>query len=739
MRRKNPTKFLAVLLSATMIAGSGTFALAAERSSDNVVVETQAANTASDGQTDDETQAQLTGTARIYSGEEQGTTRDITISGTNASVTFESSEASATEINYISLSLKPGDGETVQVGTYYNSSSKKMTGVQTPQSDGTYLINFAKGNGPAQKKSTYYVLVTSQDGATSTVYQLTILRKGYKALYCAGVGGSESNPSDGCWSAASLNEETGDLTMFCNLSYYPLMGGLSVSYTDADGKVDTNARMLAKAVVNPDYTGDTFYVETNEDGEEYVHAKRAGASSEFLQIEYEDEKIPVYLKALYTKAQGQTLLNAKKTDGVTTVDTTHFSDAEAFAAIFPASQKENAKTYYTLITELQAVIDANISMGKGSWDYEVAKSGEKKFWSDTCESAKLNQVMDLSKEIWENIYGLKDAKDAIVKYVDAENAPEDKKEEYQKLADEATAKLEADYKEGKLTSLEDVQTAVETAKTEIDQTIPTLEKCTVTLSQQEYTYDGTEKTPEVTVKNGEETVSPENYTVEYSDNTKAGTAKVTVTGKNGYRGSQTVEFTIKKAEEKQPEDGKQGTDTSKLLTVVKKSFVKTEGDKAFSLGIKKNKSASVSYQTSDKNVAVVNKSGKVTVKGPGRAVITVTAKAAGRKTETYKITVTVKPSSKLKTKAVARKGRKIQVNWKRNKKVSGYQIMVSSDKKFKKDVRKVTIRKNAVIKTQIRVKKAGRKYYVKVRSFKKYSKKTIFGNWVSAKAVKAVK
>ena len=72
---------------------------------------------------------------------------------------------------------------------------------------------------------------------------------------------------------------------------------------------------------------------------------------------------------------------------------------------------------------------------------------------------------------------------------------------------------------------------------------------TITLSQDEYTYDGTAHEPKVTVKDGEVTIPENQYTVSYENNVNAGTAKVTVTGKEigNYEFSGTKNFTIKKA------------------------------------------------------------------------------------------------------------------------------------------------------------------------------------------------
>lgn len=69
--------------------------------------------------------------------------------------------------------------------------------------------------------------------------------------------------------------------------------------------------------------------------------------------------------------------------------------------------------------------------------------------------------------------------------------------------------------------------------------------------ESEYTYDGTAKKPEIIVKLGNTLlVKDRDYTVVYTDNVNAGTAVITVTGKNGYSGTAEQKFKINKAEQK---------------------------------------------------------------------------------------------------------------------------------------------------------------------------------------------
>lgn len=69
----------------------------------------------------------------------------------------------------------------------------------------------------------------------------------------------------------------------------------------------------------------------------------------------------------------------------------------------------------------------------------------------------------------------------------------------------------------------------------------------LTLPQGGFVFDGEAKEPAVTVTLGGSTLASSNYTVDYSNNTDAGTATVIVTGKNTYTGTATKNFTIGKA------------------------------------------------------------------------------------------------------------------------------------------------------------------------------------------------
>lgn len=97
--------------------------------------------------------------------------------------------------------------------------------------------------------------------------------------------------------------------------------------------------------------------------------------------------------------------------------------------------------------------------------------------------------------------------------------------------------------------------------------------------------------------------------------------------------------------------------------------------------------------------------------------------------------MTVKKSAIKKMKAVS--GRKAKVTVQKVDGAAGYQIVYSTDKQFKKNVKKVTI--SGTSKTLGKLAK-GKTYYVKVRAYKKDSTGAkVYGSFSSAKKIKISK
>ena len=91
------------------------------------------------------------------------------------------------------------------------------------------------------------------------------------------------------------------------------------------------------------------------------------------------------------------------------------------------------------------------------------------------------------------------------------------------------------------------------------------------------------------------------------------------------------------------------------------------------------------------------------------------------------------------TKVQNLKGKKAKIIWKKNTKVTGYQVQYCLKKNFKSGVKTVNIKKNKTTTTTIKKLKKKKTYYVRIRCFKKSGKKTIYSKWSSMKSVKIKK
>lgn len=96
---------------------------------------------------------------------------------------------------------------------------------------------------------------------------------------------------------------------------------------------------------------------------------------------------------------------------------------------------------------------------------------------------------------------------------------------------------------------------------------------------------------------------------------------------------------------------------------------------------------------------------------------------------------TEKPASVKVNKALAKK-KALVVYWNKIADVSGYQIQVATDKKFKKNKKTITVAKKNASKKTIKKLKAKKKYFVRVRAYKIVDGKKVYGKWSKIKSVK---
>ena len=238
-----------------------------------------------------------------------------------------------------------------------------------------------------------------------------------------------------------------------------------------------------------------------------------------------------------------------------------------------------------------------------------------------------------------------------------------------------------------------------------------ISKASVTLSTSTYAYDGKAKKPGVTVKlNGKTLKNGTDYTVSYSNNTKVGTAKVTITGKGNYTGSVSKTYNIKNNFKKATVSGI----STKAFTgknITQSITVKYNGKT-----LKNGTDYTVSY-SNNKNI------GTATVKITGKGSYT------GTITKTFKINPAKQEIQKLTAKSKA-----FFVDWAQKGSATGYEIQYATNSKFT-SAKKVTITNNKTDKTTISKLSGNKKYYVRVRSYTTVKGTKYYGAWSASKSV----
>ena len=233
------------------------------------------------------------------------------------------------------------------------------------------------------------------------------------------------------------------------------------------------------------------------------------------------------------------------------------------------------------------------------------------------------------------------------------------------------------------------------------------------------TYTGKACTQSLTVTlNSDKLAKGTDYTVSYKNNINVGTAMVTITGIGKYTGKVTKTFKITQAANK----------------ITGSNYTRSYSTKAQTLTLNAKATGGKLTYKSNKSAVKVTSKGKVTIaaKFSGTATITVTAGNSNYKTVTKKIYVVVPTKTTLSSVKSPAAG-KMKITWKKNTAVTGYQIQYSLKSSFASPKTK-TISKNSQIATTISSLAKGKKYYVRIRSFKTVSGKKYYSAWSAAKA-----
>lgn len=226
--------------------------------------------------------------------------------------------------------------------------------------------------------------------------------------------------------------------------------------------------------------------------------------------------------------------------------------------------------------------------------------------------------------------------------------------------------------------------------------VPTVKPITsavITLRQTSFTYDGTAKKPTVVVKNGNDILSSaRDYNVSYKNNIKAGTATVTVTGKNLYSGSKSKTFTIKKA----------NIASAKVTGIKNKAYTGKAITQSFTVKLgSKTLVKGTDYTVTYKNNKKLGKA-TITIKGKGNCTGTLKktfkiTKAAVTKAKITGIAARYKATGKAIKPAVKKvtlggvtlkKGRDYTVSYKNNKKAGTATVIIKGKGNYKGTAKK---------------------------------------------------
>lgn len=263
------------------------------------------------------------------------------------------------------------------------------------------------------------------------------------------------------------------------------------------------------------------------------------------------------------------------------------------------------------------------------------------------------------------------------------------------------------------------------------QSIYSLSDSAVTIVVDSVTYSGKNQVPNVKVYYYQDLLLlNRDYTLQFTDskgNTtgadtgicKAGKYSMTITGMGNYSGTDNLTVIVKAAP---------------ITTVkVNKRVVTYNGrkhTKTIKVKARVNGSVKTLKRGTDYTVAYKNN------KNVGKATITI--KGKGNYSGAFKRTFKIRPRATWFRFARAQ-DYGVKVKWaKKTKQVSGYQIQYSRKSSFAQK-KTINIKRNKTISKAVKNLIGGKKYYVRVRTYKTVNGKKYFSKWSAKKRVKARK
>lgn len=241
------------------------------------------------------------------------------------------------------------------------------------------------------------------------------------------------------------------------------------------------------------------------------------------------------------------------------------------------------------------------------------------------------------------------------------------------------------------------------------------------LDMTSFSYNGKAKQPKLIDANDNNQEAFENvdYTVTYANNINAGTASLIINGSGDYVGSKAFNFTINKISQS---------------IGVKDSFEQYYGAGKIKLNVTHPVGdGSITYTSTNPSVLTVDNNGVVIARNKGTAKVVVNvAETTNYLPLSKEVTITIK-QKKTSLNKLKKGKKKLTALWKKQKGVTGYQLSVASNSKFRK-AKKYKVKGASTVKKTIKGVKG--KKYVRIRTYTTYYGKTVYSAWSKSKKVK---
>lgn len=244
----------------------------------------------------------------------------------------------------------------------------------------------------------------------------------------------------------------------------------------------------------------------------------------------------------------------------------------------------------------------------------------------------------------------------------------------------------------------------------------------ITTDKDNYAYTGQEIKPNVTVVyNGNTLTEDVDYVLSYANNVYPGTMSIVATGTGEYTGNVTKSVDIARV-------------TGLKISSVKTTSVVLTWDKINGVSGYKvyAKTASGKWELSKKNISsdktTCTVDGLVAGTGYSFKVCAFVNSYEGNASDVQ--STPTKPLQGKITKVTAYPNLSIVTKWEK-KSSSGYQIEIAQSSSFS-NAKRYTVSGTSKSITKLT---KGKKYYVRVRAYKKYSGKTVYGAWSAKKSI----